>query len=46
VTWVKWKLILVYLEIVLISAQHRCTICAEGTIGLETILEAPDGTPR
>jgi hypothetical protein len=31
---------------VLISAQARCTICAEGTIGLETILGEPNGTPR
>jgi hypothetical protein len=34
------------LEIALISVQNRCTICAEGTIGLETILDGPDGTPR
>jgi hypothetical protein len=27
VTWVKWKLVLVCLEIVLVSAQDRCTIC-------------------
>jgi hypothetical protein len=25
VTWVKWKLVSVYLEIVLTSAQDRCT---------------------
>jgi hypothetical protein len=24
----------------------RCTVCAERTIGLEIILDAPDGTPR
>jgi hypothetical protein len=24
----------------------RCTICAECTIGLQTILDAPNGTPR
>jgi hypothetical protein len=24
----------------------RCTVCAECTIGLEIILDAPDGTPR
>jgi hypothetical protein len=30
---------------VLISAQDRCMVCAERTIGLETILDAPDGTP-
>ena len=26
--------------------QDRYTVCAEHTIGLEIILEAPDGTPR
>jgi hypothetical protein len=34
--WAKWKLILVYLEIVLISTQDRCTICAKRTIGSES----------
>ena len=24
----------------------RCTVCAERTIGMEIILDAPDGTPR
>ena len=24
----------------------RCMVCAEHTIGLEIILDAPDGTPR
>jgi hypothetical protein len=41
VTWVKWKVILVHLEIVLISVQDRCMICAEHTIGLEIILTHP-----
>ena len=45
-TWLKWKLVLVHLEIVLILTQERYTVCAERTIGLEIILEAPDGTPR
>jgi hypothetical protein len=39
-------LILFHLEIVLILMQDRCTICAKRTIGLEIILDAPDGTPR
>jgi hypothetical protein len=26
--------------------QDRCTICVESTIGLEIILDAPDGIPR
>jgi hypothetical protein len=41
---VKWKLVSVYLEIMLISTQDRCTICAECTMGMETILVTPDGT--
>ena len=42
----KWKLDSVYLEIVLILTQDRCMVCVEQTIGLEIILDAPDGTPR
>jgi hypothetical protein len=34
------------LEIVLILAQDRCTVCAECTTGMEIILSTPDGTPR
>jgi hypothetical protein len=45
VTWVKWKLISVSLEIMLISTQYRCTVCTEHAIGSEIILGAPDGTP-
>ena len=41
-TWIKCKLDSIYLEIVLISAQDRCTLCAECTIGPEIILDAPD----
>jgi hypothetical protein len=41
----KWKLVSVHLEIVLVSAQERCTVCAERTIGMEIILGATDGTP-
>ena len=44
-TWVKWKLILLCLEIVLILAQDRCTVCAECTMGMEIILAVPDDTP-
>ena len=36
---------LVHLEIVLITTQDRCTVCAECTIGMEIILGTPDGTP-
>jgi hypothetical protein len=41
----KWKLILVCLEIVLILIQDRCTICVERTIGSEMGSDAPNGTP-
>jgi hypothetical protein len=36
---VKWKLVLVHLEIVLISMQDRCMICTECTTGTEIILD-------
>jgi hypothetical protein len=42
--WLKWKLILVRLAIVLILMQDGCTVCAECTIGSKIILDAPDGT--
>ena len=45
-TRLKCRLVLVYLEIVLILAQDRCTVCVERTIGMEIVLDAPDGTPR
>ena len=41
----KSKLISVHLEIVLISAQDRCMVCTECTMGMEIILGTPDGTP-
>ena len=44
--WVKRKLVLIHLEIVLITTQDRCTVCAERTIGMEIILGTPDGTPK
>ena len=40
------KALSVQLEIVLILTQGRCIVCAEHTIGLEIILDAPDATPR
>jgi hypothetical protein len=36
--YVKWKLVSVRLEMVLVSAQDRCTVRAKRTIGLEIIL--------
>ena len=46
VTKLKWRLVLVHLDKVLILTQDRCTVCAERTIGSGTILDAPDGAPR
>jgi hypothetical protein len=46
VTRLKWKLISVCLEIVLILTQGSCSVCAERTIGSEIVLDSPDGTPR
>jgi hypothetical protein len=40
------KLVSVRLEIVLILSQDRCAVCAECTIGLKIVLDAPDGTSR
>jgi hypothetical protein len=42
----KWKLVLVHLETVIVSVQDRCTVCAKCTIALEIVLDAPDGAPR
>jgi hypothetical protein len=42
----KWKLVLVRLEIVLILTQDGCIVYAERAIGSKIILDAPDGTPR
>ena len=38
----KWKLVSVLLDIVLIQAQDRSTVCAEHTIGSEIILDGLD----
>jgi hypothetical protein len=34
------------LEIVLVSAQDRCTVCAECTTFMEIFSGTPDGTSR
>jgi hypothetical protein len=39
--YVKWKLVSVRLEIVLVSAQDRCTVCTERTIGSGIMLTHP-----
>ena len=36
----------VRLEMVLVSVQDRCTVCAKHTVSSEIVLDAPDGTPR
>ena len=36
-----WKLVSVRLEIVLVSVQDRCTVCAKRTIGLDCVINAP-----
>ena len=46
VTLVKWILVSVHLEIVLVSTQDRSKVCAERTIGSKISLDAPDGTAR
>ena len=38
----KWKLVLVSLEIVLILTQDGCTVCVERTIGSEIFFDAPE----
>ena len=43
---VMWNLTSFSLEIVLVSMQDRCTVCAKCTIGSEIVLDAPDGTTR
>ena len=45
-TMLKWKLVSVCLEIVLILTQHRSTVCVVRTIGSKIILDTLYGTPR
>jgi hypothetical protein len=46
VTRLKWKLVSVHLEIVLILTQDRHMVCAKCTIGSKIIFDAPDETPK
>jgi hypothetical protein len=46
VTRLKWKLVSVRLEIVLILTQDRCIVYAEHSIGSKIIFDTSDGTPR
>jgi hypothetical protein len=43
---ITWNLVSVFLDTVFVLVQDRCTVCAERTIGSETILDTRDGTPR
>jgi hypothetical protein len=45
-TRLKWKLVSVCMEIVLILTQDWNAVCAKHTISLEIILDVPSGTPR
>ena len=40
-TRLKWNLVSVRLDIVLVLVQDMCTVCAKRTIGLEIILTHP-----
>jgi hypothetical protein len=40
-----WNPVSFHSEIVLVSEQDRCKVCAKRTIGSEIDLDAPDGTP-
>ena len=40
------NLVSVHLGIVLVLIKDRCTICPKCIIGLDIVLDAPDGTPR
>jgi hypothetical protein len=42
----KWKLVLVCLETMLILTQYRCMVCAEHPIVSKIVLDARDGNPR
>jgi hypothetical protein len=46
VMWVMVNLALVCLETELVLVQNRCMVCVQRTVGLEIVLDAPDGTPR
>ena len=39
-----WNLTYLRLETLLVSVQNRCMVCARCTIGLQIILDTPNGT--
>ena len=44
--WVMSNLVLICLDMVLVSVQDSCMVCAKHTIVSEIVLDAPVGTPR
>ena len=38
-TWVKWNLVSIHLEIVLVLVQDRCTVYARRTMGSKIVLD-------
>ena len=42
--WVLSNLVSIHLDMVLVSEQDRCTLCAKHAIDSEIILDAPNGT--
>ena len=45
-TWDMWKLASFCLETVLVSVQDRCMVCARCIVGLQSVLDPTDATPR
>jgi hypothetical protein len=45
VTRLKWKLVSVCLDTMLVSVHDGCTVCAKRNICSKIVLDAPDGTP-
>ena len=43
--WVMSNLISIHLEMVLLSVQDMCTVCAKRTIGSKILLDTRNGTP-
>ena len=39
-TWVLWNLVLDHSEIVLVSVEDGCTVCAKRTIGSDIVFNA------
>ena len=40
-TWVLWNLVSDHSEIVLVSVEDRCTVCAKRCIGLDIVFNVP-----